>query len=104
MWCCGATASINDDEDVDEGFNNLFEELSEELQIDGDIAADEYSNFHHEVCLSFSPINSDQVDWNPWLPASRNMVQLTTLQIEVESKNDRNEKNENESGVSQISP
>ena len=58
---CGVVdhpARIDDDEE----FKNLFEELSEELQIDGDIAADEYCNFDHEVCTSFPPISSDEVD------------------------------------------
>ena len=55
-------ASIDDNEDVDEEFKNLFEELSEELQIDENIPADEYSNFDHEVCTSFPAINSDYVD------------------------------------------
>ena len=54
--------SIDHDEGFDEEFNNLFKELSEELQIDGNTDADEYSNLDHEVCTSFPPINSDEVD------------------------------------------
>ena len=44
------TATIDENEDVDEKFNNLFEELSKELQINGETAADEYSNFGHKFC------------------------------------------------------
>ena len=106
---CGGVeepASTDDDERLDEEFNNLFEEFSEELQIDDDIAADEYSNFDHEVCTSFPHINYDEVDW-------RRVSMATGIQeygiaddiaIEVETDDDNDEDNENENNVSQISP
>ena len=98
--------SIDDDEYVDEAFNSLFEELFEKLQIDGDMAADKYSNFDHEVCTSFPPINSDEVGWRRVFAATYIQEHGTAddIAIEVESKNNNDEDNKNESVVSQISP
>ena len=44
------TTSIYDEENIDDEFRNLFEELSEVLQIEDDIAADQCYNFNHELC------------------------------------------------------
>ena len=44
------TTSIYDKENIDEEFRNLFEELSEVLQIEDDIATDQCYNFNHELC------------------------------------------------------
>ena len=94
--------ALIDDEDINEELSNLFEELSEELQTYGDIA-EEYSDFNHVVFTTFSPINSDEVDWRH--------SSLTTcileygvadkIAIEVESNDDKDEDNENENDVSQ---
>ena len=98
-------ANTDDDENVDEQFNNLFEELFQEVQIDGDITADEYSNFDQEISTSFPSTNSDEVYW-------RRVSEATSIQeygapddiaIEVESDDDSDEDNDNESDVSQVS-
>ena len=98
--------SIDDAEDVDEELNNLFEGLSEEQQIDGDIAADEFSNFDHEVCISFPPINSDEVDWRRVFVAICIQEQGANddTAIKVESDGDNDEASASESNLSQIIP
>ena len=106
---CGVVeqpTSINDNKDVDEEFNNLFEELSEELQIDGKMAADEYSNFNHDVCTSFPPINSDEVDLRRDSVATciQEYDAADDIGIKVEDDDRNDEDNENESNISQISP
>ena len=95
-------ASINDKEDFDEELNSFFKELSEELQIDGDISANEYSNFDHEVCTSFPSVNSDEIDWR--------LVSMTTciqeygaanfIAIKVESNDNNDEQDQNENDIS----
>ena len=47
------TTSIYDEENIDEEFSNLFEELSEGLQIEDDIATDQCYNFDRELCTLF---------------------------------------------------
>ena len=85
-------ASIDDNEDVDQELNNLFEELSEES------IADKYSNFNHEVCTSF-----------PWRRVSvatciQKYGATDVIAIEVKSDDNNVQDNRNESDVSQISP
>ena len=85
-------ASIDDNEDVDQELNNLFEELSEES------IADKYSNFSHEVCSSF-----------PWRRVSvatciQKYGTTDVIAIEVKSDDNSDQDNRNESDVSQISP
>ena len=95
-------ANINGDEDVNEEFNNLFEEISEELQIDGGIVADEYSDFDHEVYTSFPPISSDEVDWRCVSMAAciQEYGAADKIAIEVESSKDNDEDNGDESNIS----
>ena len=85
--------------------NYLSEELCEELQIDGDIAADEYSNFDHKFCTSFPPINSDEVDWRRDFVATciQEYGAADDIAIEVENDDANDKDNGNESDVSQIS-
>ena len=99
-------ASINDKEDFNEELNSIFKELSEELQIDGDMSANEYSNFDHKVCTSFPSVNSDEVDW-------RHVSVTTCIQeygaanciaIKVESNDNNDEQDQNENDISQIIP
>ena len=102
----GQPASINDREDFDEELNSFFKELSEELQIDSDISANEYSNFNHEVCTSFPSVNSDEVGW-------RHVSVTTCIQeygaanciaIKVENNDNNDEQDQNENDISQIIP
>ena len=105
---CGVVeqpASIDDDKDVDEEFNNLFEELSKELQIDGDIALSKYFKFDHKVFTSFPLKTFDEFHWIRVSMATciQEYGATDDTAIEVESDDGNDEDKKHERDVSQIS-
>ena len=95
---CGSVeqpSSIDNKQDVNEEFNNLFKELLEELQTDSEITACEYFNFGYEVCASFPPINADMFNWRRASESTciHKYGDAGDIAIEVETHNDNDENN-----------
>ena len=53
----------NDESELDDGFAELFKELTQMNEAENDFTADEYIDFDNEISSFHPPINSDMVDW-----------------------------------------
>ena len=53
----------NDESELDDGFAELFKELTDMNKAENDFTAEEYIDLDNETSSFHPPINSEMVDW-----------------------------------------